>query len=31
MKTKTVSADPLGAKTHPQEDGLGTRGKSGTP
>jgi len=28
---KTVSAEPLAVRTHPQEDGLGTGSKSGTP
>jgi len=31
VKTKIFSAEPLAAMTHPQEDGLGTRSKSGTP
>ena len=31
VKIKTVSAEPLAVRTHPQEDGLGTRSKSGTP
>ena len=31
VKTKTLLAEPLAAMTHPREDGLGTRSKSGMP
>ena len=31
VNTQTVSAEPLAVRTHPQEDGLGTGSKSGTP
>jgi hypothetical protein len=31
LQTQTVSAEPLAVRTHPQEDGLGTGSKSGTP
>ena len=30
-RTHTVSAEPLAVRTHPQENGQGTRSKSGTP